>query len=124
MNEQSNARFQIKDARITRVKELPKVCFLTVMVQAGKYPDYHDITLFQPAAFPLEEGTAVTISGELQKRKPKEGEREWKLQLVARKVERGDDEKAPRPRSSGERQRRAATPKESPPVDESDDLIF
>jgi hypothetical protein len=120
MNEPSNARFQIKDARITRVKELPKVCFLTVMVQAGKYPDYHDVTLFQPAQFPLEEGAAVTISGELQKRKPKDGEREWKLQLVARKVERGDDAKAPRPRTSGERQRREATPQDSAPQDFGD----
>jgi hypothetical protein len=124
MSEQSNARFQLKDARVTRVKELPTVCFLTVLVQAGKYPDYQDVVLFQPPSFPLEEGTPVTISGELQKRRPKDGEKEWKLQLVARRIDKGDDRLAPRPKHSGERQRREATPKESPPIDESDDVDF
>lgn len=98
--ERSDARFQLKDARITRVFERPKVCFLTVMCTDGKYPSYYDVTVFTPPDFALEEGLAVTISGSLSKQKPKEGEKEWKVQLIARKIEQGDEAAAPRPKNS------------------------
>jgi hypothetical protein len=95
-----NARFQIKDARITRVKELPKVCFLGVSAQSGKFPSFYDIVVFQPPSFPLEEGLAVTINGELSMRKPKDGVGKYELQLIARSITKGDDASAPRPRRS------------------------
>lgn len=122
MNE-ANARFKLENARVIRLKELPKVAFLTVLVQAGKYPDYQEVVCFQPAAFPLTEGTAVTISGELQKKKPKEQGGKWELELIARKIERGDDAKAPRPRNSGSMQAQQRAPMASAP-DPDDDLLF
>jgi hypothetical protein len=100
--EQRDARFRMDNCRITRVKELPRVCYLTVMVQSGKYPDYHDLVLFQPPSFPLVEGGAVTVSGEIQKKRPKEQGGKWEIELIARRVEVGDDQKAPRPRNSSE----------------------
>lgn len=103
---ESNARFRLKDARIIRVKELPKVAFITVLVQSGKFADYQEVVAFQPPPFALLDGLAVTINGELSKRKPKEGSKEWTVQLVARGWEMGDEAKAPRPKRSGERQNR------------------
>lgn len=102
MKDQNNARFQLKDGRITRIKELPKVRFLSVMCQAGKYPSYYDVTSFDDAHGRYREGDAVTVSGELQMRKPKEGGK-YTLQLVARTLSPGDDAKAPRPRQQAER---------------------
>jgi hypothetical protein len=114
MPNQNNAKFKLENCRITRLNERPKVCFLTVMVMAGKFPDYHDVTLFQPPSFKLEEGLAVTIVGELQKDKPKERGGKWETRLIARQITKGDDSKAPRPKRSGERQ--------EAPID--DDLEF
>ena len=48
-NDTQNARFALKDARITRVKELPKVRFLSVICLAGKYPSFYDVTSFDDA---------------------------------------------------------------------------
>jgi hypothetical protein len=98
--EQRDARFKMDNCRITRVKELPRVCYLTVMVQSGRCPDFHDLVLFQPPSFPLVEGGVVTVSGEIQKKKPRDGGTKWEIELIARKVEVGDDSKAPRPRAS------------------------
>lgn len=95
----SSARFVFEDARIIRVKELPRVCFMTVMVQAGKFPDYQEVVLFQPPSFPLTEGTAVTVTGDIQKKKPKDGTK-WETEFIGRNVVKGDDAKAPRPRQS------------------------
>lgn len=126
MSEQMNARFQLKDARITRVKELPKVCFLTVLCQAGKYPNYYDLVVFTPPpGIQLEEGLAVTVNGELSKRKPKDGEKNWELQLVARSFTRGDDSAAPRPKRSTDNERgsyRKPERYDGPPAD--DDIAF
>lgn len=117
----SAARFVFEDARITRVKELPRVCFLTVLVQAGKYPDWNEVVLFQPPSFPLTEGLAVTVTGDIQKKKPKDGGKEWTVEFIGRNVTKGDDAKAPRPRQS------AGGPppsKEPAEIDPSDDLLF
>lgn len=98
---ENNARFQLKDGRIIRVKELPKVCFLTVLCDAGKYPQRYDVTVFEPPpGLPLEEGLAVTINGELGMRKPKDGVGPWQLQLIARRIEKGDEAKAPQPQGT------------------------
>lgn len=101
----TGARFILEDARITRVKELPKVCFVSLMVQAGKFPDYHEVVLFTPPAdLQLEEGLAVTVTGDIQKKKPtNQGDKVWKIEFIARSIVRGDDEKAPRPRRSVDR---------------------
>lgn len=120
----TGARFCFEDARITRVKELPKVCFVSVLVQAGKYPDFQEVVLFQPPAFSLEEGLAITVTGDIQKRKPKERGGEWKNEFIGRNVIKGDDAKAPRPRTSG-----AAGPAPSTNTTENnqggdDDLLF
>lgn len=97
------ARFKLDNARVIRFKELPKVAFLTVLVQAGKWPDYHEVVMFQPAAFPLNEGDAINVAGEIQKKKPKDGGNTWTVELIGRVVTKGDDEKAPRPRRSVDR---------------------
>lgn len=126
---ESNARFKLTDCRITRVNERPKVCFLSVMVHAGKYPDYHDIVVFQPPEFALEEGLAVTISGEIQKKKPtNQGEKKWTVEFISRRIELGDDAKAPRPRQSEDtytasRARTSPQRELAAPEDASDDGI-
>jgi hypothetical protein len=114
--EQRDSRFVLTNARVMRVKELEKVAFMTVECMAGRFANRFDVTLFDPQLV-RPEGDAVTITGDLSMRKPKEQGGKWELQLIARKVEKGDDSKAPSPR-----QRRAeAAPA---PVDESDDVDF
>ncbi len=116
---ESNARFQLKDCRVTRVKELEKVAFLTVLCQAGKWPSYFDVTVFIAPPDKLEEGQAWTISGELQMQKPKDGG-PWKLQLIARKFEKGDNKKAPVPKRSEDRPKRA----EQQPLTDDSEIPF
>jgi len=121
---ETNARFKITNGRITRLKELPNVAFLTVMCEAGKFPQRFDVAAFEAPPFQLEEGLAVTISGELSMRKPKDGVGPWQLQLIARRIELGDDAKAPRPRQSEDTPNRAAKPRtarSSEPVAVNDD---
>ena len=101
---ESNAKFKFTDARIVRFKELERVAFATVMVSGGRFPDWHEFVVFEKAAFPLVEGLAVTVVGDIQKRKPKEGSKDWKVEFIARQITKGDDSKAPRPKRSGERQ--------------------
>ena len=121
----SAARFVFEDARVTRVKELPRVCFVSIMVQAGKFPDFQEVVLFQPPAFPLEEGVVVTISGDIQKKKPKEPGGKWETEFIGRNVIKGDDAKAPRPRQSagGPAPSKAPTNNNSD-EDNGDDLLF
>jgi len=117
---ENNSRFQLKDGRIIRVHERPNVCFLTVLSHAGKFAERFDVVVFQPPAFPLEVDMPVTISGDLGMRKPKPGEQgKWEIQLIARKIEKGDADKAPWPKGQTK-----AAPKPAPVVDESDDLLF
>ena len=116
----TSARFIFEDARITRVKELPRVCFLNLYVQAGKYPDYQEVVLFQPPAFPLVEGEVVTVTGDIQKKKPKEGSREWTVEFIGREVKKGDASKAPTPRASKDREPSAAIQTQIPADDDVD----
>lgn len=117
----TGARFVFEDARIVRFKELPRVAFLTVLVQAGKYPDYQECVLFQPASFPLEEGMAVTVTGDIQKKKPKEQGGKWEVEFIGRNVIKGDDAKAPRPRQSSG----GPTPStNAPAINVEDDVDF
>lgn len=117
--EAANARFKLIDARITKIKELEKVAFVGVACQSGKYPSFYDVKVFSGAMLAgFQQGDAVTISGELQMQKPREQGGKWELQLVARKMERGDDAKAPRPRE----QRQAPPPSE--PNYGDDDVAF
>jgi hypothetical protein len=96
MESQANARFKLENARVIRVKELAKVAFLRVLCYAGKFPQQFEVVCFQPAPFPLEEGMAVSVSGEVQKRKPQDPtQKEWPIELIARRFEKGDTEKAP-----------------------------
>lgn len=117
----SAARFIFENSRIVRVKELPRVCFLTVMVQAGKFPDYQEVVLFTPPAFPLEEGAAVTVTGDIQKKKPKDGGNKWETEFIGRNVVKGDDAKAPRPRQSAGG---PAPSRNAPEIDPNDDVDF
>lgn len=98
--EARNARFILENCRITRVKELEKVCFLTVSCQDGKYPNYYDLALFVPPQTSLTVGAVVTIKGDVSKRKPKDGGKEWTLQLVAKDIQPGDASKAPQDKRS------------------------
>lgn len=98
----NNARFQLTDARVTRVKEHPKACFLTLLCNAGKFPNYYDAVCFDASVGRWIEGDAVTVSGEIQQRKPREQGGKWELQLVVRSLKPGSDQHAPRPRRSGE----------------------
>lgn len=118
----SAARFVFEDARITRVKELPRVCFLSVMVQAGKFPDFQEVVLFQPPAFPLVEGEVITVTGDIQKKKPKDGSNKWETEFIGREVKKGDDAKAPRPRQSSGGPAPSRAPTKQEPAD--DDIDF
>lgn len=118
--EKKHARFIFEHARVIRLKELEKVAFLTVMVNAGKYPDYEECVLFSPAPFPLAEGDVVTVTGEIQKRKPRDGGKEWKVEFIAREFRKGDDALAPRPKYSGERRDTKPAEPETP----DDDIAF
>ena len=119
--ESQDARFQLKNARITRIREFPKVCFLTLMCQSGKFPNYYDVTVFQPPAnLQLEEGLAVTVNGELSMRKPRDGGNKWELQLVARSFAKGDDASAPRPKRSTDGPPRPRTGRTDEPVASDD----
>jgi hypothetical protein len=118
----TSARFIFEDARVIRVKELPRVCFLTVLVQAGKFPDYEECVLFQPPSFPLVEGEVVTVTGDIQKKKPKEGSREWTVEFIGREVKKGDASKAPSPKRSFESREPSAATKTQP--QEDDDIAF
>lgn len=118
----TSARFIFEDARITRVKELPRVCFLSLYVQAGKFPDYQEVVLFQPPGFQLIEGEAVTVTGDIQKKKPKGDSREWTVEFIGREVKKGDDAKAPTPRRSMDREPSAAIKNSDIPAD--DDVAF
>jgi hypothetical protein len=122
--EATAARFRFEDARIVRVKELPKVCFLRIYVQAGKYHDYHEVVLFQPPSFPLEEGQAVTVSGDIQKKKPKDGGKEWTVEFIGRSVTKGDESRAPIPRGDSNPPLRPQTPPTHEPIAPDDDLLF
>lgn len=118
MNERQDARWKFTNARVVRVKHLEKVTFATLLVQAGKYPDYHDVVAFDDERHGLDEGKPVTLSGEMTKRKdPKDGQ--YKLQLIVRKYESGVEALAPKPRNQ-------EAPKSSgaPPQDDSDDVNF
>ena len=124
---ETNARFKISNGRIVRLKELPTVAFITVMCEAGRFPQRFDVAAFEAPPFHLEEGLAVTISGELSMRKPKDGVGKWELQLIARRIELGDDAKAPRLRQSevGPRETgRGRTARTSEPIASDDDLPF
>lgn len=120
---ENNARFKLENGRILRVNERPKVCFLTVLCMSGKYPSRYDVTVFEPPAFPLEEGRAVTVSGELSMRKPKDEGGRWELQLIARRIEAGDDAKAPRPKRSTEAPSQVRTAPRSEPAAPDDDYM-
>lgn len=112
----NNARFQLTDARVTRVKEQPKVCFLSLLCHAGKFPSYFDAVCFDSSIGRWIEGDAVTVSGELQQRKPREEGGKWELQLVVRSMKPGSDQHAPRPKRSNE----PRTPQAEP----EDDIAF
>lgn len=99
--EAANARFKLTDARVTRVKELPNVCFISLICQAGKFAQYFDAVCFDHSVGKWIEGDAVTVSGELQQRKPREEGGKWELQLVVRSLTPGSDQHAPRPKHSG-----------------------
>lgn len=113
-----NARFKFTDATITRVNALEKVTYLTVVCWAGgKYPDYFDVTVFHSDAElgRWGEGEAVSISGEVGKRKPKDGGPRRELELIARKIEQGNAAVAPVPKE------RRAEP--APSQDHDDDDV-
>jgi hypothetical protein len=88
-----NARFQIKNGRITRLSGTDKVSFVTVHAKAGKYDAYIPVIAFE--AFPFGVSDVVTVSGQLSMAKPRNGGKEWTLQLVAKKWEKGDEKDAP-----------------------------
>ncbi len=113
----NNARFRLDNARIVRVNERPKVCFVTVLCHAGKFAERFDVTLFKAPEFPLEEGAAVNVVGDLSMRKPKEPGGKWELQMIGRTITKGDTEKAPWPKGQS-----APTPRQEAPID--DDLLF
>jgi len=91
-----------------------------VLSHAGKFAERFDVVVFQPPTFPLEVDMPVTISGDLGMRKPKPGDEggKWELQLIARKIEKGDADKAPWPKG-------VKAPKQAElPVAEDDGIPF
>jgi hypothetical protein len=67
----------------------------------------------------IQEGSVVTVTGDLSMRKPKDQGGKWELQLIARKIVPGDEAKAPKGRAQHRGERAPA-----PPPDDTDDLIF
>lgn len=102
---QNNAKFKLTDARVTRVREQPKVCFISLLCHAGKFPSYFDAVCFDASIGTWTVGDAVNVTGELQQRKPREEGGKWELQLVVRALTPGSDQHAPRPKRSGEPRR-------------------
>lgn len=96
-----HARFALEHARITRIKPLPKVVFVSVHCQAGRFPSYYDVVCFDlAAASRLNIGDVVTVTGEIRMQKPKDGGRTWTPELVAIAFKPGDKAKAPPPRET------------------------
>jgi hypothetical protein len=110
--ERQDARFRFSDARVTRTKHLDKVSFITLICQAGKYPQYFQVCAFDDERHGLQEGSPVTLSGEISNRKNKNTEK-YELQFIVRKFEAGDEGRAPRPRSEA-----AQEPQQAPGDDE------
>ena len=119
--EKSDAKFKMENARITRIKNLENVAFVTVLVKTGRFPDYFDLTVFEHGLGQWQMGDAVNIVGELRKRKPRDGSSIWEVQMVAQQFTEGDGNKAPRPRQSSG----GPAPSKAPPaIDPTDDVDF
>jgi hypothetical protein len=98
---QNDAKWKLTNARVTRVKELEKVAFITVSCMSGKYPNFYDLTCFDSHLLEgIGEGKAVTVTGDLSMRKPREQGAKWTLELIARRIEPGDERLAPRKKES------------------------
>ena len=89
----SSARFIIENARVTRTHGTGKVTFVSLAVagfKAGSV-EYHDVTAFASDGLSFEDGQSVTVKGSISRRKPKDGERNWTTELIAREVQPGDE---------------------------------
>ena len=90
------ARFILENGRVSRVHSTGKVTFATVVVhgfRAGVL-DYFDVTIFSDGPA-LAEGAAVTVKGQLSRRKPRDGGNKWTTELIAREVKAAEDELCP-----------------------------
>jgi len=112
----SNARFIFENARITRVTRREKVSWLTLYLTTGKFEQWLDVTCFEGVSDNFGEGESVTIKGDVQLAKKKDGEKYGHLQCIARTILPGDESQTPAlPTKSG----RAPNP-ESVPQDDTD----
>jgi hypothetical protein len=92
MMPKSSARFVIENARVTRKYVSPKgACFLTLFCHTGKFEQYLDVAAFDGVADKFGEGESVTVKGDVNLSKKKEGERFRQIQLIARVIAPGDE---------------------------------
>ena len=91
----SNARFIFENARITRVTRREKVSWLTLYLTTGKFEQWLDVTCFEGVSDNFGEGESVTIKGDVQLAKKKDGEKYGHLQCIARTILPGDEAQTP-----------------------------
>lgn len=91
----SSARFIIENSRVTRVNRREKVTFVTVFCSTGKFEQWLDMCAFEGIADQISEGESITVKGDVQLARKKDGERFRTLQLVARAIKPGDEALTP-----------------------------
>lgn len=92
----SARRFILENARVIRLHALDKVTFVTLLThgfKVGTY-DYTDVTCFGAFREHVALGAAVTMTGDIQGKKPKGSER-WGVEFIGREVESVSDELVP-----------------------------
>lgn len=92
---ESSAQFSIRNARVTRVNRRDKVTFITVYANTGKFEQWLDMCAFDGIADQIGEGESITVKGDVNLAKKKEGERFRSIQLVARAFKPGDEALTP-----------------------------
>ena len=116
---ESNAQFSLRNGRVTRLHRTPKVTFVTLYVGTGKYEQYIDFCAFDGVADMVGEGESISVKGDVQLAKKKEGERFRTIQLIARVIKPGDESLTP-----GVPERREKTTEPNVPQGSDDDIPF
>lgn len=112
----SSARFIIENARITRVNRRDKVSFITVYCNTGKFEQWIDMAAFDGVSDNVGEGESVTVKGDVQLAKKKDGERFRSIQLIVRSISPGQEDQTP---ALPEKKEKAAQKDETPVDDDS-----
>jgi hypothetical protein len=90
-----SARFILENARVTRVSKRDKVTLLTIAVfkTRGDGSIYYDASLFD-RDLAVAEGDCVTVTGELERYKPKDSEK-WLTTLTVKSIAAAPEDQCP-----------------------------